>query len=127
MVFGRAISTRCQHGRRNWQVACWLAACNQLKWLRGSARANRVVRGGSWNNNNNNVRCAYRNNNNPNNRNNNVGFRIVLLIFFAPGIAGRVRLAGRGRKKAELVPGLVALLDLWQGHITTAPCLVLCC
>ena len=80
--------------------------------------ANRVLRGGSFNNNNNNVRCANRNNNNPNNRNNNNGFRVIALIFFAPGNAGRVRLAGRGRKKAEPAPGPA----LWQGHIPTAPC-----
>ena len=61
----------------------------------GTARKNRVLRGGSFGNNDNNVRCAARNRNNPNNRNNNRGFRVVLLTFFSLAeIAGRVRLAG---------------------------------
>ncbi len=39
-------------------------------------KANRVVRGGSWNNNPNNVRASNRNRNEPDNRNNNIGFRL---------------------------------------------------
>jgi len=40
-------------------------------------RANRVLRGGSWNNTSTNVRAANRNNNTPSNRNNNNGFRLA--------------------------------------------------
>ena len=39
---------------------------------RGSLRASRVLRGGSWNNNARNLRASNRNDN----RNNNIGFRL---------------------------------------------------
>jgi hypothetical protein len=44
-----------------------------------AARADRVLRGGSWNNNDpDNLLSSYRNNDDPDNRNDNIGFRVVL-------------------------------------------------
>jgi hypothetical protein len=43
----------------------------------GVQKAERVLRGGSWNNNARNVRSACRNRNEPGNRNNNIGFRFA--------------------------------------------------
>ncbi len=48
--------------------------------MRARSRAQRVLRGGSWNNETRNARAAIRNNNNPDNRNNNIGFRVLLLL-----------------------------------------------
>ncbi|MBL8485309.1 MAG: hypothetical protein JNJ60_24140 [Rhodocyclaceae bacterium] len=78
-----------------------------------------MVRGGSWNNNRDNARCTYRNRNHPGNRNNNLGFRVLCVShieqIFEPasqypgrrraarrsGIAGRLRLPGRGEDAAD--------------------------
>jgi len=65
----------------------------------GYWRANRVLRGGSWNNNNtDNFRCDYRNRNNPYNRNNNNGFRLSRLSLIMAGY----RLSYSGAPKIEV-------------------------
>ncbi|MEO0444952.1 MAG: SUMF1/EgtB/PvdO family nonheme iron enzyme [Verrucomicrobiota bacterium] len=68
--------------------------------FRKPMRANRVLRGGSWNNSAQNCRSAQRNANDPGNRNDNIGFRLLAAHpfseeaadpAFVPAPAGRDR------------------------------------
>jgi hypothetical protein len=91
--------------------------------LRGQARTDRVLRGGSFNNNASNARGAVRNHNNPNNFNDNIGLRVVVAHIFRvhAGNAGRVRLPGRGKKNGGACPWPSSGLLVRAGQIATAP------